>query len=101
MHKKLRVKLFAPARHTMQAGLLKTRYWVLEFEPSTPLSIDPLMNWPSSSVPESQLRLKFSSKEAALKYAKSHNWDVEVQPTQKSDFKIKSYAANFAPNRLT
>ena len=96
-----RVRLYAPSRHTMQSGMAKTRFWHLEFEPPNTRSQDPLMQWISNSATEMQLRLKFNTKSEALAYAAKNNLEVLVQPQQTSVFKVKSYAANFAHDRVS
>jgi ETC complex I subunit conserved region. len=98
---KKRAILYAPTRHTMQSGLSKTKFWLLEFEPANTRGLDPLMQWVSNRATEMQLRLKFNTKEEALAYATKNNLEVFVQPHQTSTFKIKSYATNFAPDRVS
>ena len=65
------VKIYRPARTAMSSGSAKTKSWVLEFSPSAALEVDPLMGWTSSADTQSQIKLNFSSKEAAIEYAKS------------------------------
>ena len=62
----MRARIYQPARNAMQSGVAKTRQWVLEFAPSSPREVDPLMGWTSSEDTQAQVRLKFDSKEAAF-----------------------------------
>jgi hypothetical protein len=38
-------RIFRPAKTAMQSGKAKTQDWVLEFEPETARSIDPIMGY--------------------------------------------------------
>lgn len=97
----MRARIYKPARNAMQSGTAKTRQWVLEFAPSSPREVDPLMGWTSSSDTQTQVRLKFDSKEAALDYAKDHGIDAQVfEPkTRKPNVRARGYAENFAVDR--
>lgn len=99
----MRARLYKPARNAMTSGMAKTRTWVLDYAPATSRDVDPLMGWTSSDDTQSQVRLRFSSKEAALDYAKAHGIDAEViEPkSRKQNIRPGGYADNFAPNRRT
>ena len=78
----------------MQSGIAKTKDWILEYIVEKN-SINPLMGWESSKNTLSELNLKFSSKDSAIKYAKKNKIDYEViEPKNKKVIK-KSYADNF------
>ena len=78
----------------MQSGIAKTKDWILEYIVEKN-SINPLMGWESSKNTLSELNLKFSSKDNAIKYAKKNKIDYEViEPKNKKVIK-KSYADNF------
>ena len=78
----------------MQSGLGKTDKWILEFETKNPTK-NPLMGWESSSDTLTELKLKFSSKELAMNYAKKNNLDFEIIEPKKRKIVKKSYADNF------
>ena len=61
----------------MTSGMAKTRKWVLEYAPASAREVDPLMGWTSSSDTQTQVRLKFDTKEEALDYAKDNGIDWE------------------------
>ena len=67
MNKK--AKIFLPNKNPMQSGLSKMNKWILEFKTDDPTK-NPLMGWESSSDTYTELKLEFSSKELAIKYAK-------------------------------
>lgn len=96
-------RIFQPARTAMSSGTAKTKNWVLEFAASERRSIDPLMGWTSSADTQTQVRLSFESKEAALEYATANGIQAVVQDPKKRAKNIRpgGYADNFATNRRT
>ena len=97
----MRARIYQPARNAMQSGTAKTKNWVLEFAPASARNVDPLMGWTSSGDTQSQVRLRFSSKEAAMDYASEHGIDaVVVDPqSRKPNVRAGGYGENFATNR--
>ena len=79
----------------------KTREWVLEFVPSSAREVDPLMGWTSSGDTQSQVTLKFGSKQAAIDYAREHGIDAQIFEPKQRKFNVRSggYGENFATNR--
>src|SRR5437016_5240396 len=61
-------RIYKPARSAMQSGKSKD-VWLLDYEPETPPTPEPLMGWTASADLNQQLRLVFDSKEAAIAYA--------------------------------
>lgn len=76
---------------------------MLEFAPADARSIDPLMGWTSSSDTQSQVKLRFDTREAALDYAKEHGLEVTITEPKKRKPNIRpgGYGDNFATNRRT
>ena len=78
----------------MQSGLAKTNKWILKFKTKDPTK-NPLMGWESSNDTLTEVKLEFSTKELAIKYAKKKKIEYEIiQPTKRKTVK-KSYADNF------
>ncbi len=96
-------RIYQPARTAMSSGTAKTKKWVLEYSAGQARSVDPLMGWTSSADTQTQVRLKFDSKEAALDYAKAHGIDAVVREPHKRAVNIRpgGYGDNFATNRRT
>ncbi|MBO9400225.1 ETC complex I subunit [Shimia sp. R9_3] len=94
-------RIYQPARTAMSSGTAKTHQWVLEYGPSEAKDIDPLMGWTGSGDTQSQVRLKFDSKDAALAYARDRGIDAQVVEPQKRKPNIRAggYGENFATNR--
>ena len=78
----------------MQSGLGKSDKWILEFKTVDP-GKNPLMGWESSTDTLSEIKLEFSSKELAVKYAKKKKIDYEIINPKKRKIVKKSYADNF------
>ncbi|CUH63247.1 MAG: ETC complex I subunit [Pseudomonadota bacterium] len=97
----MRARIYQPARNAMQSGMAKTRQWVLDYEPAEARDIDPLMGWTSSGDTQTQVRLKFDSKEAALEYAEEKGLEAVVltPQTRKPNLRAGGYGENFATNR--
>lgn len=97
----MRARIYQPAKTAMQSGTAKTKGWILEFAPDSPREVDPLMGWTSSSDTQSQVKLRFDSKEAALAYAKEHGIQALVfEPKKrKANIRPRGYAENFAVDR--
>jgi len=97
----MRARIYKPARSATSSGTAKTRHWVLEFAPATPREVDPLMGWTSSADTQSQVRLRFASKEAALDYAREHGIEAQVfEPhRRKANIRPRGYGENFATDR--
>ncbi|WP_417605422.1 ETC complex I subunit [Primorskyibacter flagellatus] len=97
----MKARIYKPARNAMQSGVARTKTWVLDFAPSERRSVDPLMGWTSSGDMQSQVRLRFDTREAAEEYASDHGIDaVVIEPkTRKPNIRARGYAENFATDR--
>ena len=89
-----KAKIYIPSKTAMQSGLGKENQWILEFETKNPTR-NPLMGWESSSDTLTEVKLKFSTKELAVNYAKKKKIDYEVIEPKKRKIIKKSYADNF------
>ena len=94
------VRIYRPAKTAMQSGRANTKRWVLEFEPSTPKEIDPLMGWTGSADTRRQLLLHFATCDEAIAYAKRRGLSYRVAQPRDRTAKHKSYADNFAFRRV-
>ena len=94
-------RIFRPAKSAMSSGTAKTRDWVLEYVNSSGRDVDPLMGWTSSSDTQSQVRMRFPTKEAALEYAEENGIDAAVTEPKprKQNVRARGYGENFATDR--
>ncbi len=97
----MRARIYKPAKTAMQSGTAKTHDWMLEFAQTSARDVDPLMGWTSSSDTQTQVKLRFPTKEAALDYAKANGIDAQVvEPKpRKSNIRPGGYGENFATGR--
>ncbi|WP_417259930.1 ETC complex I subunit [Celeribacter sp.] len=97
----MRARIYQPARNAMQSGQAKTKEWILDFAPAAARDIDPLMGWTSSTDTQTQVRMKFDSKDAAIAYASEKGIDYIVQEPHKRAHNVRpgGYGDNFATNR--
>ena len=93
-------RIYRPARNAMQSGKAKTRDWILEFEPASARSPDPLMGWTSSSDMDGQIRLSFDTRDEAVAYAQRHGIPFQLFESREPRRVIKAYADNFATTRV-
>ncbi|MDK3019824.1 ETC complex I subunit [Pseudodonghicola flavimaris] len=97
----MRARIYRPAKNAMTSGMAKTHAWVLEYAPASARDVDPLMGWTSSSDMDSQVHLRFETKEAALAYAAAQGIDAQViEPHErKPNIRARGYGENFATDR--
>ncbi|MFC7551957.1 NADH dehydrogenase ubiquinone Fe-S protein 4 [Pseudoroseomonas wenyumeiae] len=93
-------RIHYPAGSAMQSGKGRIRGWVLQYAPSESRKLDPLMGWSGSGDTRAQLRLSFSTREAAEAYARANGiaYEVENEPAATA-IKPKTYAENFRYGR--
>lgn len=79
----------------MQSGK-KAKKWLVRTDyDQTKRSLDKTMGWVSADNTLSQLNFAFNSKEDAISFCKSKNFEFEVVEPHSSTFKHKSYTENF------
>ncbi|EPX87696.1 ETC complex I subunit putative region [Rubellimicrobium thermophilum DSM 16684] len=70
--------IYRPARSAMTSAP-RPNFWILEFEPSRPLQIDPLMGYTSSDDAYRPIRLKFPDRDSAVEFAERQDWRYIVR----------------------
>ncbi len=97
----MRARIYQPAKTAMQSGTAKTHSWVLEFAPASAREVDPLMGWTSSSDMETQVKLRFETREAAEAYATARGieFDVVLPQARQPNIRSRGYGENFATDR--
>ena len=97
----MKALIYKPSKSVTQSGTKKSEKWVLEFKRVSRTEIEPLMNWTSSSDTQNQVKMKFSTKELAISYAKKNSIDYNVKEPKKHKIKPKSYSDNFSYDKKT
>jgi hypothetical protein len=92
-------RIYKPARNAMQSGTAKTKNWILDYEPGAPRVVEPLMGWTSSTDMNSQVRLRFASKEEAIAYCERHGIAYQVAEEKEPARRSIAYADNFSFQR--
>jgi ETC complex I subunit conserved region len=95
-----KARIYRPSKTATQSGARNMRDWLLVFEPGSAKGHERLMGWVSSADTRGQVRLKFRSKEEAIAFATRNGLEYELEEPAERVFRPKSYAANFAHNRL-
>ena len=82
-------------RKTTQSGKANAGRWLMEFERQQPLRPDPLTGWNGSGDTNTQVRMTFDSKDAAIAYAERHGLEYHLIPAPPVRLKLQAYADNF------
>ena len=88
-------RIYQRPKSAMQSGKARTGDWLLEHERDEPQRADPLTGWPGSGATETQVQLRFNSRDDAIAYAKGHDLDFEIVALGPKLLKIQAYADNF------
>lgn len=92
-------RISKPAKTAMQSGTARTKSWFLEYEPSEPCQVEPLMGWTSSGDMRQQIHLRFETKEEAIAYCESRRIPYEVEEPKVPSTRVIAYSDNFAYSR--
>jgi hypothetical protein len=94
------VRIFQQPKSAMQSGTAGTHEWIIDWEPSDRRVQDPLMGWFGSGDTQSQVRLRFDTKEEAVAFAEKRGLAYQVELPPVRVHKPKAYADNFKFGRL-
>jgi hypothetical protein len=92
------VLIYNPTKSAMQSGVKKTKDWFMRFVNYSAEDSDyifDLMNWKGSSNTLLTVKIPFSSKEEAIRFATEKNFQYKVDESKRFTVKPKSYASNF------
>ncbi|TRY66136.1 hypothetical protein DNTS_008712 [Danionella cerebrum] len=95
-----KVRIFVPARNTMQSGVRNTQKWKIDFDTRERWE-NPLMGWASTADPLSNMVLTFNSKEDAIAFAEKNGWSYDITEKRVPKPRVKSYGANFSWDKRT
>jgi hypothetical protein len=82
-------------RKTTQSGKANAGLWLLQFERQEPQRPDPLTGWNGSGDTNTQVRINFPTKDAAIAYCDKLGLQYHVVPAPPVRMKIQAYADNF------
>jgi len=92
-------RIFKPAKTAMQSGQARTKHWILEYAPSEPPEVEPLMGWTSSGDMRQQIHLEFETREEAIAYCESRRIPYEIEEPKALSSRVIAYSDNFAYSR--
>lgn len=94
-------RIYRPARNAMQSGQANVRHWLLEFDRGEQQVADPLMGWTGSGDTQTQVRMRFDTKQEAIAYAEKHGiaFRIAEPHTRKMNIRPGGYGDNFAFTR--
>lgn len=97
----MQARIYQPAKTAMQSGTAKTKGWVLEYAQTAAREVDPLMGWTSSTDTQTQVKLRFDSRQDAEDYAqaKGISYQVVEPKPRKPNVRARGYGENFATDR--
>jgi len=93
-------RIYRPAKTAMQSGRGQTRKWILEYEPASPRSPDPLMGWATAADTLNEVQLRFDTCDEAVAFADKLGLDYTVIAPHDTVERPKSYADNFRYDRV-
>jgi ETC complex I subunit conserved region len=88
-------RIIEEQRKTTQSGRARDGRWTLEFERQEALRPDPLTGWAGSGDTNTQVRLRFETKEEAVAYATAKGFAIHLVPAPPVALKLQAYADNF------
>jgi hypothetical protein len=92
----MKVRIYQLTKTATQSGKKSSPWFVEPIIEEQHKSNNNLMGWTSSNNTMSQIKLKFSSKEDAIKYSLDQGFEYKIIPTKISKTIKKSYAENFS-----
>ena len=90
-----RARIYRLPKTAMQSGMAGCDAWILDFEPTEAQRADPLMGWSGSADTQTQVRLRFATREEAVAYAEKGGLACDIELPQVRRFRPKAYADNF------
>lgn len=82
-------------RKTTQSGKANAGRWLLEFERKEGQRPDPLTGWNGSGDTDTQIRITFQTREAAIDYCEKRGLAYHLVPASPVRLKLQAYADNF------
>jgi NADH dehydrogenase ubiquinone Fe-S protein 4 len=91
----MQARIYQPAKPAVSSGRFRTRFWIVELEPRSPLLADRLIGWVGSDDTDQQIRMRFETKDEAIAYCERRGIDFSLAEPQKRIVRPKAYADNF------
>lgn len=96
-----KARIYRPDKNAMQSGRAKTKKWLLEFVAQKPYFTDNLMGWTGMNETQTEVHLRFATKQEAIAYAEKNRIAYEVyEPNSRATLR-KAYADNFKYDKIS
>ncbi|CBI76386.1 NADH-ubiquinone oxidoreductase [Bartonella clarridgeiae 73] len=92
-------RIYSPAKTPMQSGKRNTGFWILQYEPVQTKMIEPLMGYTATADINSQIKIRFKTKEEAIAFAVKNAIPYRVENLHKPLQRAISYSDNFHNSR--
>jgi hypothetical protein len=94
-------RIYRPSRGATQSGHARTKAWMLEYERTEAVEIEPLMGWNGSGDTEHHIKVAFDTREEAIAFAEKRGIAYEVEEAAPDQVRRGlSYSDNFKSNRI-
>ncbi len=94
-------RIYRPTRGATPSGHARTKAWLLEYERTEPVEIEPMMGWTGSSETEMQVKVTFDTREEAIAFAEKRGIAYEVEDRAPEQVRRGlSYSDNFKSTRV-
>ena len=94
-NKSIKVKIFTSNMGVSTYGKAEKKWFLSFIEEENTRHVDPLMGWTSVDSTDSEVKLRFNSKDLAIEYAKKKGYEYIIEEEVVKKIKKKSYAENF------
>ncbi len=91
----MKVRIFTANMGTSSYGKADEKWFLQTVDGQNIRHTEPLMGWTSVDGADQQLKLRFDSKDLAVKYAEDKGYEYSVQEEVRKKIPKKSYAENF------
>ncbi len=89
------VRIYKPAKSTMQSGRSKGQKWLMETETESARRPEDLMGWVSSGDTLNQIRVQFDTLEDAIAHAQKKGWAYSVSQPNPRKLQPRNYTDKF------
>ena len=91
----MKVRIYKPAKSATQSGRAGLDKWVLEYQPQSARTPEPVMGWVSSEDTLNQVKMTFDNKAAAIAFAQGEGWQYAIEDPHQRKIRPRSYLDNF------
>jgi len=92
-------RIYRPAKPAVSSGKARSRWWIVEFEPTERSEAEALVGWVGSGDTARQVQLRFATREAAIAWCERRGIPYTVDEPRERTLVPKSYAENFVRRR--